>query len=58
MQSINFDEDRILTARLQSDDELACDDTDGEVADHESEDDVQSDMKKLLLIKYEKNSRR
>lgn len=45
MGSSNLDEDRILASLMQSDDELPCEDTDCEVGDHESEDDVQSDTK-------------
>lgn len=43
MGSTNLDEHAILAALMQSDDELPCEDTDSEVADHESEDEVQSD---------------
>lgn len=49
MGSSNLDEDRILASLMQSDDELPCDDTDCEVGDHESEDDVQSDPEEAFI---------
>lgn len=50
MGSRNLDEDHILAALMcQSDDELPCEDTDSEVSDHESEDDVQSDTEEAFI---------
>ncbi|CAF4755579.1 unnamed protein product [Pieris macdunnoughi] len=43
MGSTNLNEHEILAALIQSDDELPCEDTDSEEADHQSEDEVQSD---------------
>lgn len=49
MGSSNLNEDRILASLMQSDDELPCEDTDSEVGDHESEDDVQSDTEEAFI---------
>ena len=48
MGSRSLDEDHILAALMQNDDELPCENTDSEVADHESKDDVQSDTEEAF----------
>lgn len=58
MGSSNLDEDRILASLMQSDDELPCEDTDSEVGDHESEDDVQSDTKEAFIDDLEVDRRK
>lgn len=49
MESRNLEEDRILAALLESDDELICEDIDSEAENHESEDDVQSDIEEAFV---------
>lgn len=48
MGTRDLDEDHILSALLESDEESPCPDTDSEIEDHESEDDVQSDEEEGL----------
>lgn len=45
----SLDDEHILSALLQSDDELVGEDSDSEVSDHVSEDDVQSDTEEAFI---------
>lgn len=49
MGSRNLDDDRILSALLEDDNRSTCEDTDSELEDHESEDDVQSDSEEAFI---------
>lgn len=45
----SLDDEHILSALLQSDDELVGEDSDSEISDHVSEDDVQSDTEEAFI---------
>lgn len=49
MGSRVLDEERILSALLENDDDSVCEGTDSEIENHESEDDVQSDLEEAFI---------